>query len=404
MVNWEDKNIVDLYSKFSAKTASPNELEAFYAFLNSAGAQQRLFNLLETDYQLSESSRKEISDLRAQQIFEEIVSWPQENRKIVKLWPRLAGVAAIAAVIVLSLLLKNKFYNEERNLISKISSSQDIAPGKHTATLTLASGRRIVLSTALNGAIASESGVRISKTADGEITYETIVSSRMKDPAMNMLSTNRGETYKIKLPDGSLVWLNAESSIKYPSSFAQLKSRKVVLNGEAYFEVQKDEQHPFIVESDSQDVTVLGTHFNIKAYEEDSNVITTLVEGSVRVHFQAAVWSNKGKVGYKDEIMLSPGQQSLLKGESISITKANLDENIAWKNGDLIFTESSIQGVMRDIARWYNVEVVYVGEIPTGTFSGNVSRSKNISQILQALEATKLVHFKLQGRRVYLTK
>ncbi|MCD0488085.1 FecR domain-containing protein [Pedobacter sp. MC2016-14] len=404
MVNWEDKSIVDLYFKFSTKTASVVELEDFNAFLNTVGAEQRLFDLLETDYQLSESNRKEISDLRSQQIFEKVVSYPQANHQPRKLWPRLAGVAAIAAILVFSILVKNGFFHGDANFISSISAAQDIAPGKNGATLTLASGRKIVLSEAHNGALASESGVRISKTADGEITYEILSSPETEDAGMNTLSTHRGETYRVKLPDGSLVWLNAASSITYPASFAKSKSREVVLDGEAYFEIEKEENHPFIVKSDDQDVTVLGTHFNVKAYKEETDVITTLLEGSVRVDFQAAAWGDKGKVKYTDEIRLSPGQQSSLRGESMRISKANLEESIAWKDGDFVFTENGIERMMRDIARWYNVEVIYEGSIPTGAFSGNVSRSKNISQVLQALEATKLVHFKLQGRRVYVTK
>jgi len=403
MVNWEDKRVIDLYSKFSAKTATATELEAFNTFLNTPGAEQRLFGLLETDYQLSESHEKDISEFRALQIFEAVTSQPQELKKVSRLWPRLAGVAAIAAIITFSLLLRSRFFNDD-NRTNLIAAAQDIAPGTNKATLTLASGRKIVLSAALNGALASESGVRISKTADGEITYETVDNDLTEQRGMNMLSTDRGETYRVRLPDGSLVWLNAASSLTYPASFTGLKSRKVKMSGEAYFEIQKDEAKPFIVETNGQDVTVLGTHFNIKAYKDEPDVITTLQEGSVRVDFEAAAWNSKGKIRYKDEIVLSPGQQSLLRGESISISKANLEENTAWKTGDFIFTEITIERIMRDIARWYNIEVVYEGSIPTGTFSGNVSRSKNISQILQALEATRLVHFKVEGRRVYVKR
>ncbi|WP_442591461.1 FecR family protein [Pedobacter sp. AW31-3R] len=404
MVNWEDKRIIDLYSRFSAKTASATELEAFNTFLNTPGAEQRLFDLLETDYQLSESYEKDISEFRALQIFQEVTSHPQELKKVIRLWPRLAGVAAVAAIIAFSFLLKRNLFNDDTSRLTSIAAAQDIAPGTNTATLTLGNGRKIVLSAVLNGILAAESGVRISKTADGEITYEIVDNGLAEGLGMNILSTNRGETYRVKLPDGSLVWLNAASSITYPASFNGTKSRKVKMSGEAYFEIQKDKEHPFIVETNGQEVKVLGTHFNIKAYEDEADVITTLQEGSVRVDFEAAAWGSKGKVRYKDEIVLSPGQQSLLKGETISISKANLEENIAWKEGDFIFTEVGIEKVMRDIARWYNIQVIYEGAIPPGTFSGNISRIKNISQILMALESTKLVHFKIEGRRVYVRK
>lgn len=403
MVNWEDKRIVDLYSKFSAKIASAIELEEFNAFLNTSGAEQRLFELLETDYQLSDSYEKDISEFRALQIFEAVTSQPQEVKKVTRLWPRMAGVAAIAAIIAFSILLRNNYLNDRSHLIS-ITAAQDIAPGTNTATLTLGNGRKIILSAALNGVLAAESGVRISKTADGEITYEIVDNGLTEQPGINVLATDRGETYRVKLPDGSLVWLNAASTLAYPASFDGKETRKVKMSGEAYFEVVSDKKRPFIVETKGQDVTVLGTQFNIKAYQEEKEVVTTLQEGSVRVDFQAAAWSNNGKLGYKDEIVLRPGQQSLLRGESISIAKANLEENIAWKEGDFIFTEVGIERVLRDIARWYNIEVVYEGSIPVGTFSGNISRTKNISQILLALESTKLVHFKIEGRKVYVRK
>jgi ferric-dicitrate binding protein FerR (iron transport regulator) len=208
----------------------------------------------------------------------------------------------------------------------------------------------------------------------------------------------------VKLPDGSRVWLNAASSLKYPVSFSSLKDRRVELHGEAYFEVAKDKLHPFLVETDGQEVTVLGTHFNIKAYRQDKNIVTTLAEGSVRVGYQASAWSDHGKIVYKDEVILSPGQQSLLKGETISVSKADMEESLAWKDGNFVFNDANIEKIMQDIARWYNIEVFYEGPSPTGAFSGNISRSKNISQILKALESTKLVHFKIEGRKVYVSK
>lgn len=405
-VTWVDHKIADLYRKFCAKTASGEELNEFHAFLNTAGAEQRLFDLLETDYQLSEISQNDINELRAQQILKSITSEPQDLPKVRQLWTRFAIVAGVAATIVIALFLFDGVgvFKQKNNGVTSISAAEDIAPGTNSATLTLANGRKITLSAALKGTIAAESGVRISKNADGEITYEIISGSGIENHGMNTLSTHRGETYKVKLPDGSMVWLNAASSLTYPASFARLKNRRVELDGEAYFEIEKDEKHPFIVATTGQDVTVLGTRFNIKAYNGEEGVATTLVEGSVRVDFQAATWGNKGEVKYTDEIKLVPGQQALLKGKKMNISKANLEENTAWTNGDFIFTDSSIEKVMRDIARWYNIEVVYDGDVPEGAFSGNVSRSKNISQILKALESTKLVHFKVRERRVYVTK
>lgn len=400
----DDNRIIVLYQKFLSKTASASELEAFSAFLTTDGAQQRLFDLLERDGQENILYWSDINELRSIDIFEKIVQQPQERQNVKKLWPRIAGVAVILAVVFVSLFYNSGWFDDKWNRHDLTLAAQHITPGKNAATLTLADGRKIVLSQILDGALVSDSDVRITKTSDGEILYEIKGDNRSAPGGSNELSTAKGETYRVRLPDGSQVWLNAASRLKYPVSFAMMKSRIVELEGEAYFEIEKDEAHPFVVKSGGQEVTVLGTHFNIKSYGEEGNVLTTLVEGSVRVDYQAATWNDHGKVGYKDEVVLSPGQQSLLKGETIDISTANLEQALAWKEGNFIFNEEGIQHIMRDISRWYNIEVVYEGTIPKGSFSGNVSRSKNISQVLQALESTKLVHFKIEGRKVYVTK
>lgn len=403
MPNIEDDRILLLYQKFQSKTASVEELTEFNNFLASDGAEQHLFELIEKEYRSTEINLPGLSEFRARQIFQEITSQSQSHRKIRKLWPRIAGVAAVAGLLAISILFKDQILSIG-NQSQVVSSNQDIAPGKSAATLTLANGKKILLSAMPSGELANESGVAISKTSDGKIVYEVKENSTAGPGQHNLLSTAMGETYQVKLPDGSSVWLNAASSLKYPVSFSSLKNRRVELHGEAYFEVAKDKLHPFLVETDGQEVTVLGTHFNIKAYVQDKNIVTTLAEGSVRVGYQAAAWSDHGKIVYKDEVILSPGQQSLLKGETISVSKAALEESLAWKDGNFVFNDANIEKIMQDIARWYNIEVFYEGPFPTGAFSGNISRSKNISQILKALESTKLVHFKIEGRKVYVSK
>ena len=403
MSNIEDNRLILLYQKFQSKTASVEELTEFNNFLAEEGAEQHLCELIEKEYQSSEIKQTELSELRAEQIFHQITSQPQTLHKVRKLWPRIAGVAAIAGMLGIAILFKDQIVSIG-NQSQVVSSNQDIAPGRTAATLTLANGRKILLSAMPSGELANESGVTISKTSDGEILYEIKENSAAKPGQHNLLSTAMGETYQVKLPDGSRVWLNAASSLKYPVSFSSLKDRRVELHGEAYFEVAKDKLHPFLVETDGQEVTVLGTHFNIKAYQQDKNIVTTLAEGSVRVGYQASAWSDHGKIVYKDDVILSPGQQSLLKGETISVSKALLEESLAWKDGNFVFNDANIEKIMQDIARWYNIEVFYEGPFPTGAFSGNISRSKNISQILKALESTKLVHFKIEGRKVYVSK
>lgn len=402
MMIWDNNRITNLYTKFVAKEASAAELDEFIAFLNSPDAEERMTEMLDAHDQVSSHLQKDLNELRARQIFEHIVDQPQEIAKTRKLWLTMAGIAAVAAIVVVSFLIINGSFNGDGG--QGISVAYDVPPGTNGAMLTMSDGQKIALSAANSKLLLTESGVRISKTAAGEITYEIIDNLESKRAGKNTLSTDSGQTYRVKLPDGSMVWLNAASSLRYPVSFASSKRRVVQLSGEAYFEIQKDANRPFVVESKDQSVTVLGTHFNIKAYEDDKAVTTTLEEGSVRVGYQASAWGAQGKIHYKDEITLSPGQKSLLKNGTVNISKANLQENLAWKEGDFIFYEVGIDKVMQDIARWYRIEVIYEEGIPGGTFSGNVSRTKNISQILLALESTKLVHFKVKGRKVYVTK
>lgn len=384
----DNKQIDTLLNKMVSENVTSEDERRVIAFIHeyNAGGDS---GLTEEDFQVAET-----------EMWKSIGHRIQPKVKKVAIW-KFAIAASVAIVLFGSGLF---YYRHLEKTSPGTAYANDIAAGKNTATLTLANGRKIVLSAAVSGALAFEQGVRISKTSDGEITYEIKEPGKGNHPGMNTLSTSLGETYRVKLPDGSVVWLNAASSLKYPASFLNSKIREVILEGEAFFEVAKDEMHPFKVKTKEQNVTVLGTHFNIKAYDEEKAIVTTLVEGSVRIDFQAVAWNNKGKVFYKDEVMLVPGQQSLLKGETVNLSKANLEENVAWKEGNFIFTDDGIEPVMRNIARWYNIQVIYKGDIPTGAFSGNVSRTKNISQVLQALESTKLVHFKIEGRKVYVTK
>lgn len=208
----------------------------------------------------------------------------------------------------------------------------------------------------------------------------------------NTLSTARGEQYQVRLPDSSLVWLNAASELKYPSSFNTLKERRVELSGEAYFEVAKNKKQPFVVQADGQEVKVLGTHFNVSSYSDEPDAITTLLEGSVQI-------SGNGEVK-----VLKPGERAVRTGNQIKVSEADLSEDMAWKNGDFYFNNVGIASIMRQISRWYDVDIIYQGELTDEKFYGTISRSKNIKQVLNVLEKTKSVHFKVEGRRVLIMK
>ncbi len=313
------------------------------------------------------------------------------SRKSISLWPRIVAAASIVLIMGTGLYYYLEVNKEQATGEAFVN---DVAPGKNGATLTLASGKKILINDAIAGEIASESGVKISKTKDGQIVYVISTEQQVSNPdGQNTLSTSRGQQSQVRLPDGTLVFLNAESSLTYPVSFASAAKRQVSLSGEGYFEVAKDKAHPFIVKTTRQDVEVLGTHFNVNAYPVERVVKTTLLEGSVRISALGA-----GKV-------LKPDQQAVLAPDGkIDVSQADVDVAVAWKNDQFMFDSENIQAVMRMVERWYNVEVVYVGEITDEKFWGGVSRFDNVSKVLKSLESTGKVHFKIQGRKIYVSK
>lgn len=313
------------------------------------------------------------------------------TKKSISLWPRIVAAASIVLVMGTALYY---YVGSSREQVATEAFVNDVAPGKNGATLTLASGKKILINDAIAGEIASESGVRISKSKDGQILY--VISAEQQEnttTGYNTLSTSRGQQSQVRLPDGTLVFLNAESSLTYPVSFASAAKRQVSLTGEGYFEVAKDKTHPFIVKTARQDVEVLGTHFNINAYAVERVVKTTLLEGSVRV---SALGTSK---------VLKPDQQAVLASDGkINVSNADVSVAVAWKNDQFMFDSENIQAVMRMVERWYNVEIVYVGEITDEKFWGGVSRFDNVSKVLKSLESTGKVHFKIQGRKIYVSK
>lgn len=309
-----------------------------------------------------------------------------------RLWYGMVAAAAVLLVVGLSLY----FYVDGVRLFKgDLADAKNIAAGKNTAVLTLGDGRQIDLADARNGKLAEESGFTIKKTSDGQLVYE--IKDTNTEGGLdhwNTITTPKGGQYKVVLPDGSKVWLNAASSIKFSSSFVKNDKRKVKLNGEAYFEVAKDQSRPFIVAADQQEIKVLGTHFNVNAYKDEQLTKTTLLEGSVRVEFVDSVLGN-GVFA-----VLKPGQQSVLVNGNIRVVQADTEEALAWKNGYFKFNSESLSTIMRKLSRWYDVEVVYEGDISKDRFGGTISRDKNVADVLEMLESTKLVKFKVEGRKI----
>lgn len=256
-----------------------------------------------------------------------------------------------------------------------------IKPGTNRATLTVDDGKVIDLDQLTSGTTALEDGSRITKHADGEISYEPVSNNREK-LSYNSIKTPKGGQYTLRLPDGSKVWLNAASSLHYPTSMSQSK-RTVELDGEAYFEVAPDKTRPFVVVTKTQNIEVLGTHFNVSSYPNDANITTTLLEGSVRV-------SNRHM-----QKLLKPGQQSIGTDKTIAVHAADMDLALAWKNDQIRFKSESIANILKQAARWYNIDVAYKGFAPTDPITGGISRKDNLDVLLRVLEVNG-IHFSIE--------
>lgn len=293
---------------------------------------------------------------------------------------------AVAAVAILSLSLGYYFIKRNPSSLDKpIAKHEQILPGGNKAVLTLADGTTVNLNQVQNGLLSHSNGTNIVKTTNGKIVYNN--TNATKSVAWNTLTIPAGGYYNVILSDGTVVWLNAKSSLKYPTEFTE-KERIVELNGEGYFEVAHRNNQPFKVITEHQTVEVLGTHFNINAYLDEQGTTTTLLEGSVKINSSGI------------EKTLKPNQQARLKNGSMSISQCNAENAIDWVNNDFIFDNEDLSSIMRKISRWYNVEVSYPSHLSKLEFTGSISRSKNITQVLKIMELTGIVNFKVEGRRI----
>ena len=312
----------------------------------------------------------------------------QTRRRIIPLRKNAIAASVIGLLLLSTFLLFNKNISK-RTANAELSEQRfknDVSPGGDKATLTLADGSSIVLDDAQNGILAQQGSSKIIKVG-GKLLYDpTNMNSR--EIVYNTISTPNGGQYQLELPDGSLVWLNATSSIHFPTSFVG-KERRVEITGEAYFEVAKNRDMPFVVTVNGAEVQVLGTHFNINAYSDEDNVKTTLLEGSVKFVSGASI------------NMLKPGQQSQLASNGMIKVLSNVDveEVVAWKNGMFEFENAGIETVMRQLSRWYDVEIEYKGKTDD-LFIAEMRRNIKLSDALKALELTGKVKFEIQGKKI----
>lgn len=326
-------------------------------------------------------------------IYTKITSTPVIGQR--NIWPRISVAAAIFILLGLGgYFVFNKAVERPVVFIEKTPLTNKLVPGGEKAVLTLSNGNQIILDSAGKGTLAQQGNIKVIKLNNGQLSYN---SSPDKPGEMlyNTISTPRGGQYQVVLADGSKVWLNAASSLRFPVSFVGDK-RTVTLSGEGYFEVAHNADKPFVVAANGMEVEVLGTHFNINAYPDEAAMKTTLLEGSVRVSKD-----NTGK-------MISPGEQATIErngnagNQEISVRQVDVDAVTAWKDGRFVFKGDNIQSVMRQLARWYDAEISYEENVTNEEFVGVINRSRydNISGILGMMEKTGAVSFTVEGRHI----
>jgi mannose-6-phosphate isomerase-like protein (cupin superfamily) len=314
-------------------------------------------------------------------------------------WKYVAAAAILTAVIITGAYVWYNKLKPAETLAQDNSQparfKNDIQPANNGATLTLGDGKVIALDDAQNGVISQQAGTSVNKK-DQQLVYEGQTVTGTVPVSFNIVSTAKGKTYKVQLSDGSAVWLNAASSLKFPTAFTGT-DRTVELIGEAYFEVAKNKTKPFHVKANGTVVEVLGTHFNINAYADEPLVKTTLLEGSVKVKFGTF----PSKLEGNQSATLKPGQQSQAtsNGTIKVVDNEDLEKVMAWKNGSFAFKEADIETIMREVARWYDADIVYEGKV-TDHFVADVQRGVPVSKLLQLLELTNKVHFKIDGKKI----
>jgi ferric-dicitrate binding protein FerR (iron transport regulator) len=314
-----------------------------------------------------------------------------------KTWLRIAAAASIVFILGVGTYLwlvrisKTDIAKREN---TKPASKQDAAPGGNKAVLILANGNTIVLDNAANGTLANEGNAKVIKTSNGQLVYTAPGGEASAAVTYNTLSTPRGGQYQLSLPDGSKVWLNSASSITFPTAFTG-NERKVSVTGEAYFEIvplplRTGKKMPFKVDKGNVTIEVLGTHFNVNAYDDEDAMRTTLLEGKVRTSMGNGQWS-----------ILKPGQQAVIHQSQLTIhDDVDLESIMAWKNGLFHFENADIKTVMRQLSRWYDIEVEYKGAIKNEPLFIEIPRSTNLSDVLKVIESTAGLRVKFEGKKV----
>jgi len=385
----QSQRIVYLMSRYISGLIDFGELQELDNWKKESEGNAKLFEeLLDEANQKQAIARMQGYDSKAtlQKLRQAIVT-SQKVKSIRRLWIRIAAAGTVLFVVGIFALFILK--QKDVNLTTSLKPHpQYVPPGTDKAILTLANGKKVIINPKSSGLIAMQGGIQVSNAKGGTLVYRASGETNSNMHQYNTIETPRAGKYSIQLPDGTKVWLNAASSLRYPVAFKG-NIREVILSGEGYFEVAKDKTKPFIVQAAGQKVTVLGTHFNINAYNDEPQITTTLVEGSVHVE------------GGGNDGLLKPGQHSLFAQGKFKIEKADVYSATAWKSGQLAFLRTDLKAVLRQVSRWYDIDIEYQGTVPSFTISGDVSRDADLSAMLEILKLYN-VQFIQQGRKLII--
>ncbi|MGF6925081.1 transmembrane sensor [Chitinophaga sp. W2I13] len=319
----------------------------------------------------------------------------EENVKRLFPWKAVAAAAAVLLVVASGFLYFNGHLQQRNKPLAAVAEKtpvikQDITPATSKAVLILSDGTEVELNKATEGQIAAQGNTTVNKSGNGQLVYQLTDKPPTTSLAVfNTLAIPRGGQYNLTLPDGSKIWLNAASKLRFPTQFTG-KERMVELEGEAYFEVAHNQQQPFVVKVKGMQVEVLGTHFNVMAYADEASINTTLLEGKVRLR-------NEGTAA----VILNPGQEGIFTGsKGFKVNKADIEQVMSWKNGYFIFNDEDLTSIMRKISRWYNVDIEYSSGTKKLSFAGSISRFKNVTEVLNMLALTGTVQFKIEAGKI----
>lgn len=390
----EDQHIRQLFKKYIEGHCTRTEVEQLLSYFGNCGDDSEMMELISGEMRRDDKIEDAvILDSITQSAGQKIFASTKHRPLHLSTFAKVSIAAAILIGLAIFLILSSRVSS---NVKTFSDGDISVLAGTDKAVLSLSDGKRIPLGKNAALTLAEENGTKITQEKDGKIIYQGS-SGQVEKNLTNVLEVPKGGQFSVTLSDGTKVWLNAGTTIKYPVKFAEKGNRMVHLSGEAYFEVSKDSSRPFVVKTERQSIEVLGTHFNINSYSEEPKSITTLAEGSVRISPLS---------GSRSAFVLKPGESATTDAKHTQVGKADMESAMAWRKGMIYFRDAPLTEIMRQVSRWYNIEIDYNGKVPDRSFTGGIYRNADLSELLKILMLND-IHFTLtenQNNRKLIVK